>query len=67
MNKELDYIELSKKTKEEIMTLFKTNENGLGKDVADARLEEYGENIASNKKRKPLYILLPKALKINSF
>ena len=58
MNKELDYIELSKKTKEEIMTLFKTNENGLGKDVADARLEEYGENIASNKKKKtPLYFI----------
>ena len=50
MNKELDYIELSKKNKEEIMKLYKTSENGLNKEIADARLLQYGENIATNNK-----------------
>ena len=59
MNKELDYVELSKKSKNEIMDLFKTNENGLNKDIADARLEEYGENIATNRKKKTaLYFIV---------
>ena len=59
MNKELNYVELSKKSKEEIMALFKTNENGLNKEVADQRLVEYGENIATNRKKKtPLFFLV---------
>ena len=59
MNKDLDYIELSKKTKEEIMQLYKTSDNGLNKEIADARLEEFGENIATNSKKKtPLYFII---------
>ncbi len=59
MNKELDYIELSKKNKEEIMKLYKTSENGLNKEIADARLLQYGENIATNNNKKtPFYFIM---------
>ncbi|MBP5684618.1 MAG: magnesium-translocating P-type ATPase [Bacilli bacterium] len=59
MNKELDYIELSKKNKDEIKKLYKTNENGLNKEIADARLQKYGENIATNNKKKtPFYFIM---------
>ncbi len=59
MNKELDYLELSKKSKDEIFKLYDTNENGLNKEIADARLEEFGENIATNRKKKtPLYFIV---------
>ncbi len=59
MHKGLDYVELSKKSKEEIMKLYKTSDNGLNKEVADKRLEKYGENIATNRKKKtPFYFLL---------
>ena len=59
MNKELDYIELSKKNNEEIMKLYKTSENGLNKEIADARLLQYGENIATNNKKKtPFYFIM---------
>ena len=59
MHKDLDYVELSKKTKDEIMKLYKTSEEGLNKGKAEARLEEYGENIATNRKKKtPLYFIV---------
>ena len=59
MNKELDYIELSKKSKEEIMNLYQSSENGLTKEETKKRIEEYGENIATNRKKKtPLYFII---------
>ena len=59
MNKDLDYKELSSKSKEEIMKLFKTNEDGLNNNVYHHRLEEYGENIATNRKKKtPMFFIL---------
>ena len=59
MNNDLGYKELSSKSKEEIMELFKTNEDGLNKDVYHHRLEEYGENVATNKKKKtPMFFIL---------
>ncbi len=63
MNKELNYVELSKKSKEEIMALFKTNENGLNKEVAGQRLVEYGENIATNRKKKTPFFFLVESFK----
>ena len=63
MNKELDYIELSKKNKEEIMKLYKTSENGLNKEIADARLLQYGENIATNNKKKTPFHFIMEGLK----
>ncbi len=63
MNKELNYVDLSKKSKEEIMALFKTNENGLNKEVADQRLVEYGENIATNRKKKTPFFFLVESFK----
>ena len=59
MNNNLDYKELSSKNKEEIMELFKTSEEGLNKGSIHHRLEEYGENIATNRKKKtPLYFII---------
>ena len=58
MNNDLEYKELSSKSKEEIMELFKTNEDGLNINAFRHRLEQYGENIATNRKKKtPLYFL----------
>lgn len=59
MNEKLDYQELSKKSKEEIMSLFNTGEEGLSKEEVKERLEKYGENIATNKKKKtPLFFII---------
>ena len=59
MNTELNYKDLSNKSKEEIMDLFKTNEEGLNKNEITKRLEEYGENIATNRKKKtPLFFII---------
>ena len=50
---------MQKKKVNEIMSLFKTNENGLNEEEAFIRLEEYGENIATNRKKKtPLFFIL---------
>ena len=58
MNNDLEYKELSSKSKEEIMELFKTNEDGLNINAFHHRLEQYGENIATNRKKKtPLYFM----------
>ena len=59
MNNELDYKDLSSKNKEEVLKLFKTKEDGLSKNEATKRLEEYGENIANNRKKKtPMYFII---------
>ena len=59
MNNNLDYKNLSSKSKEEIMALFKTSEKGLSEEEASKRLQEYGENIATNRKKKtPLYFII---------
>ncbi len=59
MNKELDYKELSSKSKEEIFKLYNSSPEGLSKKEVAKRLEEYGENIAVNSKKKtPLYFIL---------
>lgn len=58
MNNGIDYKEISNKNKEEIMKLFKTSEEGLNKNEVNNRLLKYGENIASNRKKKtPLYFI----------
>ena len=49
MNSNLDYKELANKDKEEVLKLYKTTENGLSKEEVNKRLEEYGENIATNR------------------
>ena len=59
MNNQLEYKDIAKKKVNEIMSLFKTNENGLNEEEAFIRLEEYGENIATNRKKKtPLFFIL---------
>ena len=59
MNNELSYKELSNKDKNEIISLFKTNEDGLNKNEVIKRLDEYGENIANNRKKKtPMFFIL---------
>ncbi len=59
MNNELKYEELSNKNVQEIMELFNTKEEGLNKNEVTKRLEEYGENIPNNRKKKtPLYFIV---------
>ena len=58
MNDKLEYKEISNKSKEEIMSLYKTSDQGLNKSQVSKRLEKYGENIATNRKKKtPLYFI----------
>jgi len=58
MNSGLEYKEISNKTKEEILSLFKTNEQGLNNEEVEERLDEYGDNVVNNKKKKtPLYFI----------
>ena len=58
MNNEMGYKDLSNKDTEVIMKLFKTDEDGLNKNEVNNRLEEYGENIANNRKKKtPLHFI----------
>ena len=58
MNKELDYKNISSKSKEEVLALFKTRQEGLTKDEAKKRINEYGENIAVQRQKKtPLYFI----------
>ena len=62
----MEYSELSIKSKDEIIKLFKTREEGLSKKEVEERLEEYGENIATNKKKKtPLYFILEQNILLN--
>jgi len=63
MNKDLGYKDLSSKEKEVIMKLFKTDDDGLNKNEAYKRLEEYGENIATNRKKKTPFYFIFEALK----
>ena len=63
MNNKLNYNNLSNKTKEEIMKLYKTNEHGLNNEKVEERLEEYGENIPTNKKKKTPIFFFIEALK----
>ncbi len=58
MNNEMGYKDLSNKDTEVIMKLFKTDEDGLNKNEVNKRLDEYGENIANNRKKKtPLHFI----------
>ena len=59
MKNNLDYKEISNKSVEDVMKLFKTSEHGLNRHEAYNRLQEYGENIATNRKKKtPLYFIV---------
>jgi Mg2+-importing ATPase len=59
MNNNLSYKEISSKSKEEVLSLFKSSENGLNKNEVYKRLDEYGENIATNRKKKtPLFFII---------
>ena len=59
MNNNLEYKYLSKISKDEIFKLFETSELGLDKSEVLKRLEEYGDNIPNNRKKKtPIYFLI---------
>ena len=45
------------------MKLYKTNEHGLNNEKVEERLEEYGENIPTNKKKKTPIFFIVEALK----
>ena len=59
MNEKYTYETLSNKNEDEILNLFQTSTNGLNDEEAEERLEKYGENIATNQKKKGiLYFIL---------
>lgn len=59
MNNQFRYEELSRKSKEEIKKIFQTSDQGLKREEVNRRLEKYGENIATNRKKKtPFYFIL---------
>ena len=59
MNDQLTYKELSNKSKEEVLEMFHTSDEGLDNLEVNNRLEKYGENIASNRKKKtPLFFII---------
>ena len=55
----MKYFEISKKSKEEILKLLNTKEEGLNKKVAEKRLEKDGLNVATDvKKKNSLYFII---------
>ena len=59
MKKDLDYKFLSKQNKNQIERIFSTSEEGLKNDEIEDRLEQYGENIASNNdKKSPMFFII---------
>ena len=58
MNREVDYKDISNKEKSEILGLFETRDTGLNEEEVEKRLDEYGDNVVNNKKKKtPLYFI----------
>ena len=58
MNREVDYKDISNKEKSEILSLFGTRDTGLNEEEVEKRLDEYGDNVVNNKKKKtPLYFI----------
>ena len=59
MNREVDYKDISNKEKSEILSLFGTRDTGLNEEEVEKRLDEYGDNVVNNKKKKtPLYFII---------
>ena len=63
MNREYNYYDLSNKNKDEIISLFNTDENGLKQKEVDKRIDEYGENIITNNKKKSILYFIFDSLK----
>ena len=63
MKNELDYRQISNMNKEDVFTLFETGEQGLNNKESLKRLETYGENIATNRKKKTPLFFIFEALK----
>ena len=59
----LFHIKKLNKGKEEVLKLYKTTENGLSNEEVNKRLEEYGENIATNRKKKTAFHFILESLK----
>ena len=58
MKRELDYKDISNREKSEILDLFETRDTGLNEEEVENRLDEYGDNVVNNKKKKtPLYFI----------
>ena len=59
MNSEQSYKDLSIRSNEEILDLYMTKTDGLTKKEAESRLEDFGENIVTDTKKKGvLYFIL---------
>ena len=59
MNNEQTYKDLALRENDDILNLYMSNKEGLTSDEAEARLEDFGENIATaTKKKGVLYFIL---------
>ena len=63
MNREVDYKDISNKEKSEILGLFETRDTGLNEEEVEKRLDEYGDNVVNNKKKKTPLFFIFEALK----
>ncbi len=61
--KEKNYVELSKMSKEEVLSLYQTQKEGLTEEEALKRLEEYGENIPEKREKKGLLYFILESFK----
>ena len=63
MNRELEYKDISNREKSEILDLFETRDTGLNEEEVEKRLDEYGDNVVNNKKKKTPLFFIFEALK----
>lgn len=59
MRNNLSYYELSNMNEENILKLYETSKNGLNESSVSNRLDEYGDNIPTdNRKKGPMYFII---------
>ena len=59
MKNNLSYYELSNMNEENILKLYETSKNGLNESSVSNRLDEYGDNIPTdNRKKGPMYFII---------
>ena len=63
MKNNMNYYDLSSKSKKEILSIYKTNEKGLSHEEVLNRLDKYGENNASIEKKKSIIYFIIQSFK----
>ena len=63
MYNDLEYFEIANKEKRQILKTYNTSEKGLSNEEVNKRLDKYGENIATNTKKKTALYFIIESLK----